>query len=86
MRNWLLLAATITLAVSPTIGAAAEGLQPCDSHAAAFVEDLSDDSKSGSRGEVVLSFMDLPALLAGVGWADCSLRRSIFIAHGAIQA
>jgi hypothetical protein len=64
----LLLAATITLAVPPMLEAVAEGLQPCDSRSAGLAEDLSDDSKDSSSGEVVLSYLDLPGLSTGWGF------------------
>jgi hypothetical protein len=47
--------------------AKADGLVPCDQRSAGFVEDLSDDSKTLSRGEVVLSYLDLPGLFIGWG-------------------
>jgi len=51
---------------SPMLGAMADGLQPCDSHAAGFVEDLSDDSKGSNASEAITSFLDLPGL--SIGW------------------
>jgi hypothetical protein len=68
MAKLLGVALTIVLLASPTIEAVADGLQPCDSRAASLAEDLSGDPKDSSPGEVVLSFMDLPALRAGWGF------------------
>jgi hypothetical protein len=52
----------IVLASAPIRLATADGLQPCDSRSVGFAEDLSDDSKDSSGGEVVLSYLDLPGL------------------------
>ncbi len=62
------IALTIVLVASPAVEAVADGLQPCDSWAAGFVKDLSDDSKDSSPGEVVLSYLDLPGLWTGWGF------------------
>jgi hypothetical protein len=62
------LALGIVLGSAPTRLTMADGLQPCDSHAAGLVEDLSDDSNGRSPGEVVLSFLDLPGLSTGWGF------------------
>jgi hypothetical protein len=61
----LTIVATVT---APTLKAAADGLQPCDSRSAGLAEDLSDDSKDSSAGEVVLSYLDLPGLWTGWGF------------------
>jgi hypothetical protein len=60
------LALVIVIWAAPIRLTMADGLQPCDSRAAGFVEDLSDDSKDSSAGEVMLSFLDLPGL--SIGW------------------
>jgi hypothetical protein len=67
MRVLFLPALVIGLALSPVVKAKANGLVPCDSRSAGFVEDLSDDFKRLSRGEVVLSYLDLPGLQIGWG-------------------
>jgi hypothetical protein len=66
MHKLVPLALVIILVAGPMHLAAADGLQPCDSRAAGLVEDLSDDSKGSSAGEVILSFLDLPGL--SIGW------------------
>jgi hypothetical protein len=58
----------ITLIVVSVSRATAVGLQPCDTWAAGFVKDLSDDSKGSSQGEVMLSYLDLPGLSTGWGF------------------
>jgi hypothetical protein len=68
MRKAPFVALAIALMVFSVSKAPAEGLQPCDAHAAAIVEDLSDDSKDSSPGQVVVSFLDLPALRTGWGF------------------
>jgi hypothetical protein len=65
MRASFLSALVIVLVLSPVVTAKANGLVPCDSRSAGFVEDLSDDSKGPSRGDVVLSYLDLPGLWIG---------------------
>src|SRR5580704_14058139 len=67
MRALFLFALVIGLALSSVMTARANGLVPCDSRSAGFVEDLSDDSKAPSPGEVVLSYLDLPGLQIGWG-------------------
>jgi hypothetical protein len=67
MRALFLFASVIGLALSSVMTARANGLVPCDSRSAGFVEDLYDDSKAPSRGEVVLSYLDLPGLQIGWG-------------------
>jgi hypothetical protein len=57
MRKVLAIALVIALAAVSISQATADGLQPCDSRAAGFVEDLSDDTKDANRGEIVASFM-----------------------------
>jgi hypothetical protein len=60
------IALVVTL-VCPVMAVKADGLVPCDQRSAGFVEDLSDDSKTPSRGEVALSYLDLPGLFIGWG-------------------
>jgi hypothetical protein len=60
--------AIAAMTAAPTLTAMADGLQPCDSRAAGLGEDLSDDSKESSAGEVVLSYLDLPGLSTGWGF------------------
>ena len=67
MRALFLSALVIGLALSSVMTAKANGLVPCDSRSAGLVEDLSDDSKAPSPGEVVLSYLDLPGLQIGWG-------------------
>ena len=62
------IALTIVLIASPFFEALADGLQPCDSRSARFSEDLSDDSKGSSPGQVMLSYLDLPGLSTGWGF------------------
>ena len=62
------IALTIVLIASPFFEAVADGLQPCDSRSARFSEDLSDDSKGSSPGQVMLSYLDLPGLSTGWGF------------------
>jgi hypothetical protein len=62
------LALGIVLGSAPIRLAIADGLQPCDSWAAGFIKDLSDDSKGSSRGQVMLSYLDLPGLWTGWGF------------------
>ena len=68
MRAVFQLALVIGLAAASVMTAVADGLVPCDSRSAGLVEDLSDDSKDSSAGEVVLSYLDLPGLSTGWGF------------------
>ena len=67
MRALFLSALVIGLALSPVMSAKPSGLVPCDGRSEGFVEDLSDESKVPSRGEVVLSYLDSPGLQVGWG-------------------
>jgi hypothetical protein len=67
MRKVPAIALLITLAAISASNATADGLQPCDSRTAVFVEDLTDDSKGSSPGQAILSYLDLPALQPGWG-------------------
>lgn len=60
--------ATAAMVIAPTLKAVADGLQPCDSRSASLVQDLADDSKDSSPGEVMLSYLDLPGLWTGWGF------------------
>ena len=62
------LAFGIVLWSAPMRFAFAEGLQPCDTYAVGMVQDLSDDSKDSTPGEVMLSYLDLPGLWTGWGF------------------
>jgi hypothetical protein len=68
MRNVIAVALTVAVAAVSVSEAKTEGLVPCDDRAAGFVEDLSDDSKGSSAGEVIVSFLDLPGLSMGWGF------------------
>jgi hypothetical protein len=68
MRNASFVAFAIALMVFSVSKARADGLQPCDSRAKSLVQDLFDDSKDSSPGEVMLSYLDLPGLWTGWGF------------------
>jgi hypothetical protein len=72
--------ATAAVVVPPSPKAMAEGLQPCDSHAAEFVEDLSDDAKDAKYDEIVVSFMAVE-FLSGVSGLQITRSGDQFLLH-----